>query len=153
MAAILGLFPSALSAASRGISAAQWEREQRAQGLGARSSEMGKLFKIAVSVVTAAPQEPFRPQGVAPTVSELVDWPTKKATGIRQNVTLTYRDRATGEIKQTFWSTIGNTPITREQATSMAVAAYAEHADAYDQDLIGAVHTSAYNMVPDLFSQ
>lgn len=146
------MFPSALSAASRGISAAQWEREQRAQGLGARSSEMGKLFKIAVSVVTAAPQEPFKPQNAAPVESELTPWPTKKATGIRQNVTLTYRDRATGTIKQTFWSTIGDTPLTREQAVAMAVNAYAESADAYEQDLIGAVHTSAYRMTPDLFS-
>jgi hypothetical protein len=152
MVAILALFPSALQAASRGISESQWERETRAQGMGARSSEMGKLFAIAVSVVTAQPSDPFKPQHLAPTASELQAWPTKKATGIRQNVTLTYRNRATGAIKQTWWSTIGDVAITREQATAMAVAAYADTAEAYEQDLIGAVHTSAYRMTPDLFS-
>lgn len=151
MPAILGLWSSALWAAGRGISNYAWQKEVRALGLGARASEMSQLFKIAQSVVTAAPQEPFRNVHQAPVEADLVPWPTRKATGIRQNVTLTYRDRTTGQIKQTFWSTIGSSPITREQAVAMAIDAYSEHAESYGQDLIGAVHTSAYRMTPDMF--
>ena len=150
MARILGLFPAALIAAQGGMSANQFYREQQELGYGARRSEVLNLFSIAKSVTTARPQEPFaNPTGV-PQLGPKDDWPTKNATGIRQNVTLVYRDRTTGQIKQTFYSTVNNQAISREAAVSQAIDAYSEHADSYGQDLIGAVHTSAYNLTPGL---
>lgn len=148
MARILGLLPAMLTAAREGMSANAFNRAQQEVGYGARRTEVLQLFKIAKSIVTAAPEEPFADQTLAPSQSELQSWPTKKATGIRQNVTITYRDKETGDIKQTFWSVISNQPITREEATSRAIGAYAEHAERYKQALIGAVHTGAYNLVP-----
>lgn len=148
MARILGAFPAALIASRGGLSANAFYRELQAQGFGARRSEVLQLFKIAKTITTASPEEPFRDITLVPDSSQLQSWPTKKATGIRQNVTITYRDRTTGQIKQTFWSTINSSPLTREQAIATAIDAYSEHAEAYDQDLIGAVHTSAYNLEP-----
>lgn len=148
MAAILGLFPAALTAARGGLSANKFQAYTQSLGIGARRSETLRLFKIAKSIVTASPEEPFRTFELAPSPSQLQSWPTKKATGIRQNVSLIYRDRETGQIKQTFWSTVGSSPLTREEAVATAIDAYSQHAERYGQDLIGAVHTSAYNLSP-----
>ena len=148
MARILGLFPSALAAARLGASERSWEREVRAQGLGARSSEMLQLWRIAKSIAVRSPEEAFREIGLAPSEQEVSSWPTKKGEGIAQTVTLTYRDRTTGQIKQTWYRTVNQEALTREQALATAIDAYSEHAESYNQDLIGAVHTSAYRLVP-----
>lgn len=148
MARILGLFPSALVAARLGSSANQWIREVREEGLGASRTEMLQLFKIAKSITVRSPEEPFRDIELMPTEAELTTWPSKKSTGIAQTVTLTYRDRTTGQIKQTWWRTVTPDGITREEAIATAIDAYSEHAESYDQDIIGAVHTSAYRMTP-----
>jgi hypothetical protein len=95
----------------------------------------------------------FRPIEQAPSGAEIGTQITRKATGIRQNVSLVYRDKTTGTIKQTFWSTVGSSPLTREEAIATAIDAYSEHAEQYNQDLIGAVHTSAYNLVPGIEPQ
>lgn len=150
MARILGLFPAALSAARNGMSANAFYKEQQSLGLGARRSEVLQLFRIANGIISKTAEEPFRARHLAPTPEELGQWPSRKAAGVVQRVTLTYRDRTTGQIKQTYWSTTNVDPITREKAIAEAIDAYSEHAESYEQDLIGAVHTSAYNLVPGL---
>lgn len=144
MARILGLFPAALTAARNEMSANAFAREIQAQGLGARRSEVLALYKIARGVVARTAEEPFRPQESVPQGSEMGIWPVKNPAGIAQTVTITYRDRTTGQIKQTWWSTVTPNGITRERAVAEAIDAYSEHAESYEQDLIGAVHTSAY---------
>jgi len=150
MAAILGAFPAALKAAYGGMSANAFIKGLQEAGYGARRSEALQLFKIAKGIVTAQPSEPFEDITGVPRLGPNDNWPTRNATGVRQNVTITYRNRTTGQIKQTFYSTVNDEPISREAAVSQAIAAYSEHAESYDQDLIGAVHTSAYNLVPGL---
>lgn len=150
MARILGLFPSALKAAGEGMSATAYYNELRSLGQAARKSEVFNLFKIARGIISVSADEPFRDPTQVPTATELAPWPTKSATGIRQNVTLTYRDRTTGQIKQTYWSTVTENGLTRETAVATAIDAYSEHAESYDQDLIGAVHTSAYSLQPGI---
>lgn len=153
MAQILGAFRQAIISAASGSSQNAFERTLRALGQGARASEARALFKIARSITTASPQEVFRPIEQAPSGAEIGTQITRKATGIRQNVSLVYRDKTTGTIKQTFWSTVGSSPLTREEAIATAIDAYSEHAEQYNQDLIGAVHTSAYNLVPGIEPQ
>lgn len=148
MARILGAFPAALTAARGGMSANAFYRELQAQGYGARRSEVLQLYKTALSVVARTPDEPFRSLSSVPQGTELGTWPTKDATGVAQTVTLTYRDRTTGTINQTWYRTVTPQGITREAAIAEAIDAYSEHAESYDQDLIGAVHTSAYNLTP-----
>jgi hypothetical protein len=93
MAGILGLFPSALNAASGNMSASAWIREMQAVGLGARRSEMLELFKFAKGITAKSPDEIFRDITQVPTASEIQVWPTKRAEGFAQTVTLVYRDR------------------------------------------------------------
>lgn len=150
MAKILGLLPSALVAARNNMSANSYYRDLRASGLAARRSEVLQLYKVAKGIVTRSQDEPFRDIRQTPTGDELTAWPSKKATGVAQTVALTYRDRTTGHINQTWWRTTSPNGIARERALAMAIDAYSDHAESYDQELIGAVHTSAYNMVPGL---
>lgn len=148
MPAILGLFPAALITARRGYSANEFYRELQRLGLGARRSEVLELYKIAKGVVSRNPDEPFRDITQVPTGNEIAPWPTKKATGFAQVVTLVYRDRTTGSLNQTYWKTANPQPIVREQAMAAAISAYADQAERYNQDLVGAVHTSTYQNVP-----
>jgi hypothetical protein len=148
MPRILGLFPASLIAARGGMSANGFYQELRSQGLAARRAEVLQLYKIARSIVATSPDEIFRDFSRKPLANELTPWPTKAATGIRQNVTLVYRDKTTGAINRTYWSVVSEEGITREQATAAAIDAYTPGAEDYDQDLIGAVHTGAYRNVP-----
>lgn len=148
MARILGLFPSALVAVQRGLSANAFYRELQTLGLGANRADVLSLYKTARGIVSTSPQEPFRDITATPTASEITPWPTRKATGYAQTVTLVYRDRTTGSLTQTYWRTSNPQPIVREQAMAAAISAYADHAEDYNQDLIGAVHTSTYENTP-----
>lgn len=150
MARILGLFPSALIAARGGLSANAYYNELRDLGIAARRSEVLSLFKIAKSITTGSPDEPFRNIYDVPTSDELTTWPSKKSEGVAQTVTLTYRDMTTGQIQQTWWRTVTPNGITREEALATAIDAYSEHAESYNQEIIGAVHTSAYRMTPGI---
>lgn len=148
MARILSVFPSALIAAREGLSANAFDRQLRELGMGARRSEVLQLYKIAVSIVAKSPEEPFRNIREAPRPEQLEPYPTKKATGIIQHITLTYRDTITGHISRTFYSTTSPQGIPREQAMAQAITAYSDSVSGQNQEFIGAVHTSAYNLTP-----
>lgn len=148
MPRILGLFPSSLLAARNGMSANAYYRELRTLGLAARRSEVLALYKLSQSIVTTGGEEPFKDITQVPHGNELTPWPAKTATGVRQNITLVYRDRVTGTIKRTFYSASSEEGITREEAMARATNAYSDQAEAYGQDLIGAVHTGSYQYVP-----
>lgn len=148
MPRVLGLFPSSLVAARSGMSANAYYKELRNLGIAARRSEVLNLYKISRGIVARTPDEPFRDISQVPSGAELPPWPSKKATGVAQNVTLVYRDKTTGQIKQTYWRTVTDNGITREEALATAIDAYSDHAEQYGQELIGAVHTSAYRLTP-----
>ena len=148
MARILGLWPSALRAARAGITAQEWYKILQVQKLAPRRSEANTLFRHAVAMVASSGDEIGKRQSERPRISDMEVWPTKTATGVRQTVTMLYRDRTTGHIQQTFWSVTSPKGITRREAVSRAIDAYATNADAYNQDLIMAVHSSARRMVP-----
>lgn len=148
MARILSALPAALLAASRGASANQYYRGLREVGMGARRAEVLQLFKLARAVWNESGDEIFRDITTTPHGDEILPWPSRRATGLRQNVTLIYRDRTTGTISRTNWSTVTEDGIAREQAMASAIDAYSPHAESYGQDLIGAVHTGSYRYTP-----
>lgn len=148
MARILGLWPSALWAAGRDVSFRQWEREVRAVGLGVRSSDMLKLWRQATDVVVKSRDEPFRNQYEVPRPEHRGVWPVKNTTGVAQTVRIVYQDKTTGEYKSTYWRTVTPNGITRAEAVAQAIDAYADTAERYGQVLVGAIHTSATDLVP-----
>lgn len=151
MARILGLWPSALKAAKAGMTASQWYSMLRTQGVAPRSSEAFALFRTAVQVVATSGAEIGRNQQAVPRPGPNDNWPSKNATGIRQGVTLVYRNRTTGAEVVTYWAIKSEKGIVRQEAVAQAIAAYSSHAEAYDQDLIMAVHTSARRLIPTEF--
>ncbi len=148
MPRVLALLGPALNAVSGGQGVEAWIKTMQSIGMGARKSEMRELYKLSVGIVKKSPNEPFRDITQVPTASEIEVWPTKKATGYMQNVTLVYRDRTTGKINTAPWRTSNRVPMVRERAMAMAIGAYADQAERYNQDLIGAVHTGTYQQVP-----
>lgn len=151
MARILGLLPSALRAARAGLTASEWYKILRIQGIAPRQSEAYKLYSQAVALVANAPNEIGQPQSRKPVVSQLPVYPTKSATGVMQTVTLLYRNRTTGIIDQVFYRVTSKTGVSRANAVKKAIEAYAGQADRYNQEMIGAVHSSAYRMEPSGF--
>lgn len=148
MPSILGSFGAALSAASQGLSANAFQQLLKQAGAGARRAEVLNLYRIAREIHTQGGQEIFRDITQVPNRSEIVPWPSKVAVGIRQNVSLIYRDRTTGQLLRTYYSVTTDNGVTREQAVATAINTYSSHAEEYNQDLIGAVHTGAYQYTP-----
>lgn len=145
-------FGNALRAVSSGYSANEFYRTLQAEGYGARRSEVLKLYAQARTIVSQGAQEPYRNPHAIPTAGERGTWPTRGATGLRQNVTLTYRDKTTGDYKSVHWSTISRGGITRAEAVQRAIDAYSGTADAYEQEFVGAYHASAQDMIADIRS-
>ena len=143
--------PSALRAARAGLTASEWYHLLRVQGLAPRQSEAYRLYSHAVSLVANAPSEIGQPMSRKPVPPPGAVFPTKNATGVMQTVTLLYRNRTTGNIDKVFYRVTSPTGVTRASAVAKAIDAYAGNAENYDQDLIAAVHSSAYRMVPSGF--
>lgn len=151
MARVLGLLPSALRAARAGLTAAEWYKILKIQGIAPRQSEARKLYAQAVDLVANAPNEIGQPLSRKPDISNLPAFPTKNATGIMQTVTILYRNRTTGIIDKVFYRVTSPKGVSRGKAIKQAIEAYAGQADRYNQDLIGAVHSSAYVLTPSGF--
>lgn len=148
MARILGLLPSALIAARGGMSANAWYQQLRAQGEAPRKSDAQRLFKEAKDIVTRSGSDLFHPSDQVPSGDDLGRWPTKTATGVAQTVSLVYRDPDTGVISHTWYRVTTPNGMTRAEAVAQAIDAYSGAAERYAQELLGAVHTSAYQLVP-----
>lgn len=148
MARILYALPLAIRAAREGFSAAAFEKQLRELGQGARSSEVRALYKEAVDIVSRSQgTEPFQPLNLPPS-EPMARFPTRNKTSVMQNVSLVYRDKTTGQISRTFYRVTSANGLSRQEAIDQAIAAYSDNAERYGQDLIGAVHTSAYRQVP-----
>jgi|SRR5882724_10250728 len=143
-----GLFGSAVRAAKEGLSAGAWIRAIREAGQGIRRQVALKLFAEAKNVAAEAGQEPTRDLREIPTLAEMPPVATRATEAVLQTVRLVYRERVTGKLKVVFHSTKSDTGITRQAAISNAIGAYASSAEEYEQELVGAVHTSAVRLVP-----
>lgn len=150
MAKILGAFPAALIAARNGLSGAEFIRYLRATGEGARESEVRALLKTAYSALRSNPDEPFADPNAVPDIATASPWPTLTATGVKQAVELTYRQKATGTLITVPYQVSSETGVTRAEAISKAIEAYRMKAEEYGQELVGAVHTKTFSLVPGL---
>lgn len=143
-----GLFGSAVRAAREGKSAGAWIRAIQEAGAGIRRQVALRLFAEAKVVAAETGQEPTRDLREIPTLAEMAPVATRGTEGVLQTVRLAYRERKTGKLKVVFHSTKSATGVSRQEAISNAIAAYAGAAEEYDQKLEGAVHSSAIRLVP-----
>ena len=143
-----GLFGSAVRAANEGLSAGAWIRALQATGTGIRRQVALRLYSEAKNVVAETGAEPTRDLNQVPTLAEMPPVATRATEAVLQTVRLVYRERVTGNLKVVFHSTKSDQGVTRGQAVTNAVNAYAASAEEYQQELVGAVHTSAVRLVP-----
>jgi hypothetical protein len=152
MARILGAFPAALIAARGGLSQNAFIRELRAAGMGARDAEVRALYKLAQQTLQKSGDEPFGNPDLVPDLSTARPWPTISATGVKQAIEITYRQKSTGTLVTVPYQVTSETGVTRAEAIETAVNAYASQAERYGQELVGAVHTKTFVMVPSAVS-
>ena len=150
MAKILGAFPAALIAARNGLSGAEFIRYLRATGEGARESEVRALLKTAYATLRTNPDEPFGDPDAVPDFGTASPWPTVSATGVKQAVELTYRQKATGTLITVPYQVTSENGVTRAEAIAKAIEAYSDNAERYKQELVGAVHTKTFVLVPGI---
>lgn len=150
MARILGAFPVALIAAREGLNGSEFIRYLRESGLGARESEVRALLKTAYNTLKTNADEPFADPNAVPDISSASPWPTLTATGVKQAVELTYRQKATGTLITVPYQVSSETGVTRQEAIAKAIEAYSAKAEAYGQELVGAVHTKVFQLIPSL---
>lgn len=143
-----GLFGSAVRAAREGLSAGAWLRALREAGAGIRRQVGLRLYAEAKAVAAEAGTEPTRDTTRVPELSEMPPIATRAEAGVLQTVRLVYRERVTGNIRTVFHTTKSTQGVTRQTAIDAAIAAYAAHAEEYQSELVGAVHSSAVRMVP-----
>jgi hypothetical protein len=139
---------SALRAARENMSANRWLKALHDAGTGIRRSIGLKLFAQATRLVAEAGEEPFRPLEAVPEFTETAPLATNGATGILQNVRLTYREAVTGNLRDVYYSVKSDEGVTRQEAINRAIESYAGHSEEYQTTLIGAVHTSSSRLVP-----
>jgi hypothetical protein len=150
MAKILGAFPAALIAAKNGMSQNALIRQLRALGQGARESEVRALYRLAQATLRNNPDEPFGDPNLVPDLATASPWPTISATGVKQAVEVTYRQKATGTLITLPYQVSSENGVTRQEAINAAIAAYESNAEQYGQELVGAVHTKVFTLVPSV---
>jgi len=148
MAKVLGLFPATLIAARNGLSQNALIRELRALGAGARDSEVRALYKIAQATLAKSPNEPFADVNLVPDLATAQPWPSISATGVKQAVEVTYRQKTTGTLITVPYQVSSENGVTRYEAIQAAINAYAGKADQYNQELVSAVHTKTFVLTP-----
>jgi hypothetical protein len=117
-------------------------------GTGIRRQVALRLYAEAKNVAAEAGAEPTRDLREVPTLAEMPPVATRGTEAVLQTVRLAYRERKTGKLKVVFHSTKSDTGVSRQQAISNAINAYAASSEEYEQDLVGAVHSSAVRLVP-----
>lgn len=137
-----------LSALSQGVSARAGLQAFREAGGEVRDATWYRLHGEVQASFSAELTEAGRPQNRAPGVDELTTWSTVNAAGYLQQVEVALRDRGTGEVYFKPFSIAGDGLLTRQAAVAKAIETYSEGADAYDEQVLGAVHVGAYELVP-----
>lgn len=148
MARILGAFPAALIAARGGMSQNALIRQLRSLGVGARESEVRALYRLAQQTLKNSPEEAFADPSLVPDLATASPWPTVSASGVRQAVEVTYRQKATGTLITVPYQVSSESGVTRQEAINAAIQAYESKAEQYGQELVGAIHTKTFQLTP-----
>jgi hypothetical protein len=143
-----GLFGSAVRAAAEGLSAGKWLAALKESGAGIRRQVGLRLFAEAKRVAAESAEEPSRELEQVPGPRELAPMATRAEAGVLQTVRLVYREKVTGNLRVVFHSTKSENGVTRQEAINSAIESYAQHSEEYQTQLVGAVHTSAIQLIP-----
>lgn len=143
-----GYLGSAVRAAAEGMSANAWLKVMAEAGTGIRRAVGLRLYAQAKNIAAESRQEPLRALNQIPRLSQMPPSPTRGTTGVLQTVRLVYREKVTGNLRTVFHNTLSDGGVTRQEAIDAAIAAYEPHSEEYQNELVGAIHTSAVRLVP-----
>ena len=138
-----------LDALNEGKSATAGLAAYRAAGGEVRTQTWYRLHGEVQSALAGRISEASAPLNRRPTGDEVTTWTTRNAAGYLQQIEVLVRDRQTGEVMAKPYSVTGDTMRSRGAAISEALDAYMGNADQYEEQVLGAVHVGAYELVPD----
>lgn len=131
-----------------GLSATEGLRQFREAGGEVRTATWYRLHGEVQAAFGNTLAEAGRPGGRTPTLDETTQWSTVSATGFLQQVEVALRDRSSGEVYFKPYSISGEGLLTRNAAIEQAISSYQEGSDEYDEQVLGAIHVGAYELVP-----
>lgn len=103
-----------------------------------------QLFSQVRTALAAQQNEITRPLDRRPVASEILPFPTQKATGYAQFVDVYTRDEATGLVQSRPYMIRTDTLLTRGDVIETALDAFQSKADDYGETVLGAAYVSTY---------
>lgn len=131
-----------------GISGTAGLAAYRDAGGQVRTSTWFRLLGEAQAAIGGRADELARPQHRRPLADETHRWTTRTTRGMLQQVEVFVRDRATGIIGVVPYSHRSQAGVSRQAAIAAALEFMANNADAYNQQVLGAIHVASYLMEP-----
>jgi|SRR6266852_1235876 len=147
------------------LNAAQWALHAVTQGWSARAgldryrAEGGHIadatwFRLTGEIqATLAQREGVynEPVNLRPVASEIRTWEVRHGTGFIHQVEVLVRDRKTNQVISVPYSAQSRTLRSRISVLTEALSVYSdENAKKYDQQILGAIYTGTYQMIPSV---
>lgn len=140
-----------LDAIGSGQSASASLKGYRAAGGEVRTQTWYRLFGEVQGALGNRLSEASAPLHRRPAQEEVTQWSTRNAAGFLQQVEVLVRDRATGEVSARPFSVTGDQLRSRGSVISEALDVFAGGVEdgPYEEQILGAVHVGAYELVPE----
>ena len=139
-----------LDSIATGQSASAGLAAYRAAGGEVRTQTWYRLHGEVQASLAGRIQEAAAPLNRRPTGEEVQTMSTTSAKGYLQQIEVLVRNRGTGEVEAKPFSVTGDQLISRGNAISQALDAFAGGVEegSFEEQVLGAVHVGAYQMVP-----
>lgn len=142
-------FWAAVHTAKQGMSGRAGLSAYRESGGRVANQTWFRMVGEARAMLAQRGDEISRPLNRRPTGEEIVTWHTRKKSGFIQQVEVMARDRETGAIIALPYSVKSQTLMSRQRAIDEALSAFTpEGTDGEKQQILGAIHTGTYQMIP-----
>lgn len=140
---------AAIRSVRDGLSGRQGLNQYREGGGKIRDSTWYKLVGHAQEAMSKRQKEVTAPLDRRPTAEYLQHWPTKKKTGIAQQVEILARDRDTNELITIPYTRFGSTLVSRQSVIDDALSTITpEGTDGDRQQILGASYVGTYVATP-----
>lgn len=143
-------FWAAISAVRSGLSGRAGLRAYRAGGGRVADGTWFRLTSQARTIFEAGKHELGAPLNRRPVAGEIVDMPTRSATGYLQLVTVLARDRQTGDVRQIPYAVTGRRLISRQSAINEALSVITPDSGSPPggEQILGAIYVRTNRMAP-----
>lgn len=145
-------FMAAMKAVKQGLSGRAGLAAARAAGVKIQDSTWFQMVGLARSSLAAQIDEITKPLGARPGQHEINGFETTKARGYLHYIDVIVKDRETGVVSARPYAVKSGSLLRRGQAIKRGLEAFQAAIDLnpgeYDEQVLGAVYTNTYQMVP-----